>query len=147
MFNVRVAFNTVILGAVVAISTLAFAQDNRTAPVDQKRLDLGRQVWEDGGCAGCHGARGQGGTEPDMPVGPRLPGAVGRERLTRAISCGVPGTPMAAWLRGAYTSTPCYGKGPGTVPTGATVIGVFSDDQINALVDFILHEFSSQDVR
>lgn len=139
----NIALQAHILGGMLTISALVFAQ-GIPAPVDQERLDLGRQVWEASGCAGCHGVTGQGGTEPDLPAGPSLRGRRDREGLVEATRCGVPGTRMAAWLTNAYTITPCYGKETGNVPAGVVVIGTLDEDQIEALADFILKEFSSE---
>jgi mono/diheme cytochrome c family protein len=122
----------------LGLSSPAFAQEVR-------QVDAGKAVWQNGGCGGCHGANGAGGTNPDQPAGPALRNtALDRAALVEKISCGVPGTQMAAWLRGAYTESGCYGGPSGPAPAGTMVIGAFSAEEIGALVDYIEVEFNGR---
>jgi mono/diheme cytochrome c family protein len=100
-------------------------------------------VWQDGGCGGCHGATGTGGVNPDQPAGPALRGTkLDRAALIEATSCGKPGTQMGAWLRGAYTETACYGAPLGPPPAETIVIGLFSAEEISAVVYYIEVQFN-----
>ena len=106
------------------------------------RVDAGRTVWKDGGCEGCHGANGQGGTSPDLPAGPSLRASkLDRKGLTEVIACGKPGTQMAAWLKGAYTATPCYAAAARPVPSDVIVVGAYAVADIEALIDYLQATF------
>ena len=73
-------------------------------------LEVGRDVWSRAGCANCHGDTGQGGPGGDYPIGPSFrTTALDKDTMALIVSCGLPGTPMPAWLKGAYTEVPCYG--------------------------------------
>jgi hypothetical protein len=61
-----------------------------------------------------------------------------RAALVEAISCGLPGTQMPAWLDGAYTQRPCYGFPAGPAPSGTDLSPVLSANEIQALVDYLL---------
>lgn len=126
-----------------AVALLALALP--AAAQEARQVDAGKTVWANGGCGGCHGANGAGGTNPDQPTGPALRNtALDRAGLTEKIACGVAGTQMAAWLRGAYTETPCYGLPLGPAPAGTMVLGAFSAEEISALVDYIEVEFNGR---
>jgi mono/diheme cytochrome c family protein len=106
------------------------------------RVDAGRTVWKDGGCEGCHGANGQGGTSPDLPAGPSLRASkLDRKGLTEVIACGKPGTQMAAWLKGAYTTTPCYAAAARPVPSDVIMVGAYTATDIEALIDYLQATF------
>ena len=128
----RAAVLELVLAGGLAIAGSAAAQDP----------DAGRQVWANGGCGSCHGPQGQGGISRDFPTGPSLrTSLLDRDGLIEATACGRPGTTMAAWLKGAYTESGCFGADPGPPPAGAMVIGAFSIGEIEALVDYIMVEF------
>ena len=108
------------------------------AAQDAAQVQAGRMVWSDAGCSGCHGANGQGGTSPDLPNGPSLHSTkLDRKGLVDVISCGRPGTQMAAWLKGAYTMTQCGSAPLGAPPPDIVVVGAYSAADINALVDYL----------
>ena len=131
----------VVIAALLGLSFPAFAQN--AAKVDAAKLKAGRTVWLDGACGGCHGANGTGGVNPDEPAGPALRGTkLDRAALIEATSCGKPGTQMGAWLRGAYTETACYGAPLGPPPAETMIIGMFSAEEISAVVDFIEVQFN-----
>ncbi len=119
--------------AVLAISVPTLAQD-------AVRVEAGRQVWVNGGCSGCHGARGQGSESPDRypPTASMRATELDRDGLIEAISCGRPGSEMRAWLEGAYTDSPCYGLDLGPAPARTMEAGVFEADEIEALVDYLM---------
>ena len=131
----------VVLAALLGLSFPAFAQN--AAKVDAAKLKAGRTVWLNGACGSCHGANGAGGVNPDEPAGPALRGTkLDRAALIEATRCGKPGTQMAAWLRGAYTETACYGAPLGPPPAETMVIGTFSAEEIDAVVDYIELQFN-----
>ena len=121
--------------AFLAMPAPAFAQD---------AAEVGKQFWHGGGCAGCHGRSGHGGhggAGSEQATGPSVRSTeLDRDQLIELISCGRPGTPMPAWLAGAYTETACYGLEPGPAPAGTGVSGAFDADEIEALVDYLLAE-------
>jgi mono/diheme cytochrome c family protein len=124
--------------ATVALATLQSAALAQSAA----QVAAGRTVWRDAGCDGCHGANGQGGTSPDLPAGPSIRATkLDRKGLTEVISCGKPGTQMAAWLDGAYTKTPCYAATTGQPPGDVVVVGAYSAAEIAALTDFLVATF------
>lgn len=127
---------SVVIAALLGLPFPAFAQD-------AAKVKAGRTVWQDGGCGGCHGATGTGGVNPDQPAGPALRGTkLDRAALIEATNCGKSGTQMAAWLRGAYTQTACYGAPLGPPPAETIIIGAFSAEEISAVVDFIEVQFN-----
>jgi hypothetical protein len=88
---------------------------------------------------------GQGGSNPDFPQGPSLRASpLDRAGLIEVISCGKPGAPMPAWLKGAYTEHACFGLELGPPPERTMVAGTFDSAQIEALVDYILTEFAGK---
>ncbi len=115
-----------------------------TLAQDAAKVDAGRQVWARG-CSSCHGARGQGGDDPDFHIGPSLRSTeLDRTDLVEITSCGRPGTQMPAWLKGAYTEVGCFGQAPGPAPARTMIAGAFDADQIEALVDYILAGFPAR---
>jgi len=118
------------LGA--ACSVCAFAQDSA-------RIAAGEAAWDKAGCLQCHGALGEGGAGGEFPAGPSLRKTrLDRAALAEAISCGLPGTQMPAWLDGAYTKRSWYGFPNGPAPAGTDLSPVLSVNEIEALVDFLL---------
>jgi mono/diheme cytochrome c family protein len=127
---VRAAILGLSFGA--ALSATAFAQD-------ASRLAAGEIAWDKAGCLQCHGSTGEGGAGGEFPAGPSLRKTrLDRAALTEAISCGLPGTQMPAWLDGAYTQRSCYGFPNGPAPSGTDLSPVLSADEIEALVDYVL---------
>jgi len=61
--------------------------------------------------------------------------------MTEVIGCGISGTRMNAWLKGAFTEEACWDAPIGTLPAGTVVIGLFDRKEITTLVDFIQSEF------
>ena len=138
----RKCLGTLVLAVIAAATTGgAGAQEAGAAPTPE-HIAEGKQIWSDSGCSLCHGTKGQGGTNPDYPNGPSLRSAdITRDGLVEAIACGRPGSPMAAWQQGAYTEMSCYGIEPGAIPSGAAVIGLYEQAQIEALADYIIASF------
>jgi mono/diheme cytochrome c family protein len=123
------------LAALIGVSVPVLAQDNSD-------LAVGKDVWNRASCFNCHGSAAQGGNGGDWPVGPSLRStALDKETMAQIVSCGIPGTPMPAWLKGAYTKVECYGMPVGSRPAGMTVPAIFTDDEIKALVDYVFATF------
>ena len=58
------------------------------------------------------------------------------------VSCGLPGMSMPAWFEGAYSEVECYGMPLGTRPeTGLNITGIFTAEEIQALIDYIFATF------
>ena len=86
------------LAASVGLGVPVMAQDSSD-------LAAGQNAWNRAGCYNCHGSRAQGGDGGDYPMGPALTTtALDKETMMMIVSCGLPGTPMPAWLKGAYTT-------------------------------------------
>jgi mono/diheme cytochrome c family protein len=129
-FATRTTILALCFGAALSVS--AFAQD-------AARLAAGEGAWDKAGCLQCHGAAGEGGAGGEFPAGPSLRTTrLDRAALAETISCGLPGTPMPAWLDGAYARRPCYGFANGPAPDGTTLTPVLSAGEIEALVDYLL---------
>lgn len=128
------ALAALVLAGSGALAVPVLAQD--------AHLDEGKQVYRDAGCANCHGPKGQGGVSIDFPKGPSLRTTqLDKETMLGIIKCGIPGTRMPAWLKGAYTEVDCYGEPLGTVPSGMVVPAAFTEEQLTALVDYIFDDF------
>lgn len=105
-------------------------------------LAVGQNAWMRAGCENCHGNRGQGGNGGDYPIGPSFrTTALDKDTMALIVSCGLPGTPMPTWLRGAYTEVECYGMPVGSSPSGMSIPRIFTGDEIKALVDYIFATF------
>ena len=110
-----------------------------TAAQDAARLAAGEQAWNTAGCFQCHGTSGEGGAGAEFPAGPSLQATrLDRAALAETIACGLPSTPMPAWLDGAYAKRPCYGFPLGAAPEGVVPMPVLSASDVEALVDYLL---------
>jgi mono/diheme cytochrome c family protein len=122
----------VVLGSPVAIAQAAAVQA-------AARVAAGEDAWNKAGCFQCHGASGEGGSGGEFPAGPSLRKTkLDRAALAETISCGRLGTPMPAWLDGAYTDSPCYGLPKQPAPAGIISTPVLSADEIQALLDYLM---------
>ena len=102
------------------------------------RIAAGEEAWNKAGCFQCHGTSGEGGTGGEFPEGPSLRETrLDRTALAQTISCGRAGTPMPAWLDGAYTQSPCYGLPKGPAPAGVVLTPVLGADEVQALLDYL----------
>jgi mono/diheme cytochrome c family protein len=133
--NPGIAAGMAILGLAAGLS-LAF-----TAPASTQaaaRVAAGEEAWDKAGCYQCHGTAGEGGEGGEFPAGPSLRKTkLDRATLAETISCGRPGTPMPAWLDGAYTQRPCHGLPKGPPPAGVVLTPVLDADEIEALLDYL----------
>ena len=118
------------IAASMSVPVSAWAQD-------AARLAAGEEAWNKAGCFQCHGTSGEGGDGGEYPAGPSLRATkLDRATLAETISCGRPGTPMPAWLDGAYAQSPCYGMPKR--PADVVLTPVLSGDEIAALVDYLM---------
>jgi hypothetical protein len=122
------------LVASIGLVVPVFAQDT-------SNLAAGGSAWMRSGCFNCHGSRGQGGEGGDYPVGPNLRNIqYDKATMAEIVSCGIPGTPMPAWLKDAYTKVECYGT-VGSTPADVSLPAILTADEIKALVDFVFATF------
>jgi mono/diheme cytochrome c family protein len=99
----------------------------------------GRAVWTKAGCTNCHGISGEGGAGGEFPAGPSLKETqLDKAALTETISCGRPGTPMPAWLDGAYTQVACFGLPLGPPTDDTATRPILTQDEIDELVAYLL---------
>jgi mono/diheme cytochrome c family protein len=126
------------LGLVVGLAmTIAVSAPVLVWAQDAARLAAGEDAWNKAGCFQCHGTSGEGGDGGEYPAGPSLRTTkLDRATLAETISCGRPGTPMPAWLDGAYAQSPCYGMPKR--PADVVLTPVLSADEIAALVDYLM---------
>jgi hypothetical protein len=107
-----------------------------TPPTPEEIL-AGKRIWVDAACFNCHGTNGQGGSSKDFPHGPSLrTSQLDRATMLEVTACGLPGTLMPAWAKGAYTERACFGE-TGPVPEGTRVIGAYDEAQLESLMDYI----------
>jgi Cytochrome C oxidase, cbb3-type, subunit III len=125
------------LAACIGLAVPVLAQDN-------SGLAVGKEAWARAraSCSNCHGSMAQGGNGGDYPVGPSLRNVTfGKETMVGIVSCGIPGTPMPAWLKGAYTKVECCGMPLGSTRARMIVPAILTADEIKALVDYVFATF------
>ena len=66
--------------------------------------------------------------------------------MLQITECGITGTCMPAWLKGAYTDIPCFGNPLGPAPAGTLVSGAYSEDDLKDLVDYVQTNFMKQPI-
>jgi mono/diheme cytochrome c family protein len=112
---------------------------------DAALLATGKHIWNDAACYNCHGANGGGGHSADFPPGPNLrTSGLDPQSMLQIVECGVPGTKMPAWAKGAYTEVACFGSPLGPAPGDVQVSGAYSEDDLKALIDYIQTNFMKQ---
>lgn len=112
------------------------ASEPAAAPTEEQVL-AGKRIWADAACYNCHGTNGQGGNSKDFPKGPSLrTSTLDNELMLEIIACGIPGTQMPGWAKGAYTERPCYGE-TGPVPEATRVLPLYDEQQLADLVAYI----------
>jgi mono/diheme cytochrome c family protein len=88
----QIGVHALALAACIGLDVPVLAQDN-------SGLVAGKDAWARASCFDCHGSMAQGGSGGDYPVGPSLRNITfGKETMVGIVSCGIPGTPMPAWL-------------------------------------------------
>jgi mono/diheme cytochrome c family protein len=123
-------------GIAVLAQDTSVSTTTAAAPTPEQIL-AGKRVWVDAACYNCHGNNGQGGNSKDFPHGPSLrTSQTDSETMLEIIACGMPGTQMPGWAKGAYTERPCFGE-TGPVPEGVRVLGVYDEQQLADLMAFI----------
>ena len=124
--------------AVILCTGLAFADDVATPEAPSpEQITAGKRVWVDAACYNCHGTNGQGGSSKDFPHGPSLrKSSMDNETMHEVIACGLPGTLMPAWAKGAYVERACFEDTSG-VPEGLRSVGAYDEQQIADLVAYI----------
>lgn len=134
------SFCAVLLAAgttVVGQDTSSPSPSAAAAELTPDQILAGKRIWTDAACFNCHGTNGQGGNSKDFPKGPSLRNSpLDRESMLEITACGIPGTLMPAWAKGAYSERACFGD-TGPVPEGTRVIGVYDEAQLESLMDFI----------
>lgn len=147
----RLAFGLTLCVVLAAGGAIVVAQDapptdaaTAAAPTPEQIL-AGKRVWTDAACFNCHGTNGQGGNTKDFPHGPSLrTSALDAETMLEVIACGLPGTQMPGWAKGAYLERPCFGDETGPVPEDTRMIGVYDEAQLNSLMDYIEGTFRTK---
>lgn len=122
----------------------AFAQDAPAAdtPPTEEQILAGKRVWADAACYNCHGTNAQGGNSKDFPHGPSLrTSALDPETMLEIIACGIPGTLMPGWARGAYVERPCFGDETEPVPADTRIIEAYDATQLDNLMAYIEDAF------
>ena len=112
---------------------------------DADIVAAGKHIWQDASCYNCHGTNGQGGHSPDFPAGPNLrTSGLDPDTMLQITECGITGTRMPAWLKGAYTEVACFGNPLGPPPSGTLVSGAYSEADLKDLVAYIQTNFMKQ---
>jgi mono/diheme cytochrome c family protein len=126
-----------LLASAVGLFLMIAAAASTPRAQDAARLAAGEEAWNKAGCFQCHGTSGEGGDGGEFPAAPSLRATrLDRATLAETISCGRPGTPMPAWLDGAYAQSPSYGLPKR--PADVVLTPVLSADEIAALVDYLM---------
>jgi hypothetical protein len=139
----RLGFSRLAISLAVCLPLIggvaAIAQDTTTtaaAPTPEQVL-AGKRVWADAACYNCHGNNGQGGNSKDFPHGPSLrTSQLDAETTLEVIACGLPGTLMPGWAKGAYTERPCFGE-TGPIPEETRVLAIYDEQQLDDLMAYI----------
>lgn len=102
----------------------------------------GKHIWSDAACSNCHGANAGGGHSADFPAGPSLrTSGLDPQTMLQMVECGIPGTKMPSWLKGAYTETACYGNPLGPAPGDVLTSGAYTEQQLRDLVAYVQTNF------
>lgn len=117
------------------LSTLALL----AAPALAQDTSAGLRAWRLAGCASCHGVFGEGGGGGEQPEGPSLRRtSLDRKALAETVRCGRPGTRMPFFLKGAWTTTACFGAPvKDEAPADVTGPGRLEAPVVEALVDYL----------
>lgn len=111
---------------------------------------LGLRIWTvTGNCQQCHGWFADGlKMDNQMPDGANLHDTqLGREDLIMTVKCGRPAGGMPAFEKDAYKDGHCYGMTAADLKAAGVVMydmGTLRDEQIEAVVDFILAKFKGK---
>jgi mono/diheme cytochrome c family protein len=116
-----------------------------TSMTDVEIVAAGKRIWQDAACYNCHGNNGQGGHSTDFPNGPSLrKSTLDPATMLMITECGIPDTRMPAWLKGAYTETPCYADATGPVVKGVLLAGAYTREDLQNLISYVQVNFMKQ---
>ncbi len=131
----RFAVSTFALTLIATLS--ATGQPVRAEP----DLEMGKTVYQDANCIGCHKWHGGGGGGYGGAALSLRETALDRDLLIEVIACGRPATRMPYHARGAYKSVDCYGGstqadfGEDFPPKAAKLL---RNPQIEAVADYLI---------
>ncbi|MGI9500164.1 MAG: c-type cytochrome [Geminicoccaceae bacterium] len=135
---VRPAFFGVVAACALTVSASADAEPD---------LAMGRDVYRDANCIGCHKWHGGGGGGYGGAALSLRETGLDRDLLVEVIACGRPATRMPFHARGAYRSVDCYGGstkadfGDDFPPKAAKLL---RDEQIEAVADYLITRLQGQ---
>ena len=106
-----------IAGSIAAAACLMLAAP-ALAQANDVRVSAGLEIWQNSGCADCHGPFADGNRDDDdYPQGADLrTTSLDTAGIKQTIRCGRPGTGMPSFDEGAYTVRQCYGGPLGAPP-------------------------------
>jgi mono/diheme cytochrome c family protein len=127
-----------VIGEDASSSSAAPAAPAPTTTMSGTDLLAGKHIWSDAACFNCHGQNGQGGHSADFPAGPSLrASALDPLTMLQVVECGLPGTKMPAWLKGAYTEISCFGNPTGPAPADVLLSAAFSEEDLKNLIAYV----------
>lgn len=110
-------------------------------------LEMGKTVYRDANCIGCHKWHGDGGGGYGGAALSLRTTEMDRDLLIEVIACGRPATRMPYHARGAYKSVDCYDGSSKTdfgddfPPKAAKLL---RDEQIEAVADYLIAKLQGQ---
>lgn len=134
-----------------AVSSLALATvlalSLSTPVAAEPDLELGKTVYQDANCIGCHKWHGGGGGGYGGAALSLRETAMDRELLIEVIACGRPATRMPYHDRSAYKAVDCYG-GTSKADLGADfppkAAKLLRGQQIEAVADYLIAKLQGQ---
>ena len=136
-----------------AVPSLVFglaAVLSASAPISvlaESDLELGKTVYQEANCIGCHKWHGGGGGGYGGAALSLRETEMDRDLLIEVITCGRPATRMPYHIRGAYKTVDCYGGttqadlGGDFPPKAAKLL---RDEQIAAVADYLIARLQGQ---
>jgi len=110
-------------------------------------LEMGKVIYQDANCIGCHKWHGGGGGGYGGAALSLRDTEMDRDLLIEVISCGRPATRMPYHARGAYKSVDCFDGsvkadfGDDFPPKAAKLL---RDQQIEAVADYLIAKLQGQ---
>jgi cytochrome c553 len=132
--------------AALSATILSVGAFGFSSAAEAQNLKLGKSTWQEGGadCVRCHGWAGDGqGEDERAPQGANLRVSfLDRETMEMFIKCGIPGTEMPHFDRGAYTDDRCFGQTAQQIGNDKPFIAerTIIKRQIDALLDYLFAE-------
>ena len=127
--------------AILAVGAFGFSSG-----AEAQNVKLGKTTWQEGGadCVRCHGWAGDGqGEDERAPQGANLRlSFLDRDTMEMFIKCGIPGTEMPHFDRGAYSDDRCFGQTAQQIGNDKPDIAerTIIKRQIDALLDYLYAE-------